>query len=144
MNAHFSNERILLPAKRRTEIFFLIMLRVMAASLWNVRAQPTLSSTNASSTPDLSLQASPESIWEDGVGEGFRSARRYFGHSAGATCGIAAFGSREGHDLGLAFPMDTCSATPRARTLGIEAIANFDWNCSQGRNFRPAVSGWWD
>ena len=47
------------------------------------------------------LELSPQSTWENGVGEGFRSSAQSITVSAGATYGFAAFGSRQGHDLAL-------------------------------------------
>jgi hypothetical protein len=47
------------------------------------------------------LESERTSIWEGGVGEGFRSQAQSFNVSAGATYGIAAFGSLEAHDLAL-------------------------------------------
>src|SRR6267143_2692044 len=47
------------------------------------------------------LELSPQSTWENGVGEGFRSSAQSITASAGATYGFAAFGSRQGHDLAL-------------------------------------------
>ncbi len=100
VKSHLSNERISLPANGHIELFLLITL-IVIAPLWNSRAQLTLSSTNAGSKHELTLQAVPENIWEEGVGEGFRSTTRDIGLSAGASYGIAAFGSIESHDLGL-------------------------------------------
>jgi hypothetical protein len=53
------------------------------------------------SSSDLMLEPAHERIWENGVGEGFRSTAQSIGLSAGATYGLAAFGSREAHDLAL-------------------------------------------
>jgi len=47
------------------------------------------------------LEASPESIWENGVGEGFRSSAQSITVSAGATYGFKAFNGRQEHDLAL-------------------------------------------
>lgn len=67
----------------------------------NAAAQPAESNTNALSNPGLSLTLPPPSIWEHGVGEGFRTGVQSFGVSAGATYGLSIFGSREAHDLAL-------------------------------------------
>lgn len=50
----------------------------------------------------LKLQAVPESIWETGVGEGFRPHTQSIELSAGATYGLDIFGSRERHHLAMA------------------------------------------
>ncbi len=42
-----------------------------------------------------------EQTWERGIGEGFSSSARSITLGAGATYGLAAFGSREAHDLAL-------------------------------------------
>jgi hypothetical protein len=47
------------------------------------------------------LESGSESIWEHGVGEGFRSSAQTFGITLGANNGIAAFGSLQAHDLAL-------------------------------------------
>ena len=48
------------------------------------------------------LQPASESIWEHGVGEGFRPTVHTLSVEAGAGLGMAAFGSRQAHDLALA------------------------------------------
>ncbi len=40
-------------------------------------------------------------IWEDGVGQGFRSTTHTFSSEAGVGVGMAAFGSTQAHDLAL-------------------------------------------
>jgi lipid A 3-O-deacylase len=66
------------------------------------QAAPSVSaSTNVMAASKLRLEATPESIWENGIGEGFRSKTESLTVSAGATYGIAAFGSREQHHLAM-------------------------------------------
>jgi hypothetical protein len=43
----------------------------------------------------------PTGIWQAGVGEGFRSSVETFSTEAGVAVGMAAFGSRQAHDLAL-------------------------------------------
>jgi len=50
---------------------------------------------------DLRLDSGPESIWQDGVGQGFRPTTHTFSVEAGVGVGMASFGSRQAHDLGL-------------------------------------------
>jgi len=88
-----------LPACRL--LFYLGTLCMMATPSWKAQAQATPAATNGTSKPDLSLKSAPKSIWENGLGEGFRSTTESIGLSAGATYGIATFGSREAHDLAL-------------------------------------------
>ena len=65
-------------------------------------AQETLPSTNTLSPANLSLEPAPQGIWEHGVGEGFRASAQSITVTAGATYGIAMFGSEEAHHLALA------------------------------------------
>ena len=57
--------------------------------------------TNSTAPAALNLETSTAGIWQNGVGEGFRSDVQSFSLYAGATCGLEAFGSREAHDLAL-------------------------------------------
>ncbi len=52
-------------------------------------------------TTVASLDTPRASIWEAGVGEGFRRTVQSLGVSAGANYGLAAFGSVQQHDLAL-------------------------------------------
>ena len=47
------------------------------------------------------LNPTPRGIWENGVGEGFRSKTQSLTVSAGATYGLDSFGSREQHHLAM-------------------------------------------
>ena len=64
-------------------------------------AQPTSPSPNTAPGSDLRLEPGPESIWENGVGEGFRPKTQSITLSAGALNGIACFGGQQAHDIGL-------------------------------------------
>src|SRR6266404_2417812 len=48
-----------------------------------------------------SFTTSENSIWNAGVGEGFRQGTHTMGISAGAGFGVAVFGGRQEHDLAL-------------------------------------------
>ena len=61
----------------------------------DAQTQPDLRLTNA-------LSERESSAWENGIGEGFRSDAKSITFALGANYGIAAFGSREAHDLALA------------------------------------------
>ena len=67
------------------------------------QAQPPSSSPapDATSRPEVKLDAGPQSIWEHGVGEGFQSTTASFGSSAGVLGGMAIFGGKRHHDLAL-------------------------------------------
>jgi len=77
------------------------VLCVGVASAWRIEAQPTLPFTNDVSITQPALQPASESIWEHGVGEGFRPTVHTFSVEAGVGLGIAAFGGRQAHDLAL-------------------------------------------
>jgi len=79
----------------------LIVPWVATAILLDARAQQPPPLTNAVSMPEFNLESERKSIWENGIGEGFRSTVQSIGLSAGANYGIAMFGSREAHDLAL-------------------------------------------
>ena len=49
----------------------------------------------------LEYQKPAATIWQAGVGEGFRSTAQTFGVEAGVGVGMAAFGSTQAHDLAL-------------------------------------------
>jgi len=63
--------------------------------------QPTSFFTNDTSLSELMSNPTPRGIWENGVGEGFRSKTQSLTVSAGATYGFASFGSREQHHLAM-------------------------------------------
>jgi lipid A 3-O-deacylase len=100
MKPDFSDLRIASAARGAIRLPCLIILCTLIP-LWKAQAQTTRPLTNDLSKPALSLGPPSKSIWERGVGEGFRSSTQSIGLSAGATYGIATFGSREAHDLAL-------------------------------------------
>jgi len=61
----------------------LIVPWVATAILLDARAQQPPPLTNAVSMPEFNLESERKSIWENGVGEGFRSHTESFGLSAG-------------------------------------------------------------
>jgi hypothetical protein len=80
----------------------LIILSVLLmAAFGRALGQSELSSTNSMVDSSGYLQFERTSIWENGVGEGFRHGTQSFSVSAGATYGLAILGSREAHDLAL-------------------------------------------
>lgn len=56
---------------------------------------------NTTSGPALEIQKPAASIWQDGVGQGFRSTTRTFSTEAGVGVGMAKLGSTQAHDLAL-------------------------------------------
>jgi hypothetical protein len=69
---------------------------------WNqANAQSEPSSLSDASASTMNPESERRNIWQDGVGEGFRSTTQSIGLSSGATYGLAAFGGREAHHLAL-------------------------------------------
>jgi hypothetical protein len=65
-------------------------------------AQSASDAANIFSISALGLEPGPRGIWENGVGNGFRSTAQSLEVDFGATYGVKAFGSRQAHDLALA------------------------------------------
>jgi len=61
--------------------------------------EPSSARTNSVVLAELSPPKS--TIWQDGVGQGFRSTTHTFSGEAGVGVGMAAFGSTQAHDLAL-------------------------------------------
>jgi lipid A 3-O-deacylase len=57
--------------------------------------------TNSISSPEPALESRQAGIWENGVGEGFRSTTHSVEVSAGINGGLAVFGTHQSHDLAL-------------------------------------------
>ena len=66
-----------------------------------LQAQTELPLTNLLSRSVIQSDHKTPGIWDAGIGEGFRATAQSISVSAGATYGLAAFGSRQAHDLGL-------------------------------------------
>lgn len=81
---------------------FIVCCGALTVMLWEAHAQPQLSLTNETSNPELSSASQRSSVWENGVGEGFRASAQSVSLSVGATGGLAIFGGRQSHDLALA------------------------------------------
>jgi lipid A 3-O-deacylase len=92
---------------KRISVFALRISFVIACSAalteapLNAQTRPELPLTNSISQPGLGSESEQRSIWEAGVGEGFRPSTTSINVSAGATYGFIAFGSIEAHDLAL-------------------------------------------
>lgn len=79
-------------------------LTVWAATLaCSHGAEPLLPppAENSTSGPAIESQKPAATVWQDGVGEGFRPTVHTFSVEAGDGVGMAAFGSRQAHDLAL-------------------------------------------
>lgn len=99
MKPDFSDLRIASEARGAIRLSCLFILCTLMIQLWKAQAQTTRPLTNDMPKPALSLGPPSESIWENGIGEGFRSDAQSITVSAGATYGIAAFGGRDQHHL---------------------------------------------
>ncbi len=82
-----------------------VRLGVVLVTLWFVTIsskaadQPGLAVPGTG--PSLALEPPAPSLWEAGVGEGFRSSVQTLTVQAGATYGFAALGADQAHDLAL-------------------------------------------
>ncbi len=65
------------------------------------QGQPGPDQTNSAGVPAPTAERGPSHIWENGIGEGFRSSAQSITLELGGMAGIAAFGSRQAHDLAL-------------------------------------------
>jgi len=74
---------------------------VIVAKSEEAFAQPSPALTNSISSPEPALGSPRASIWEDGVGEGFRPTTRSIEVSTGVNAGLAIFGSQQSHDLAM-------------------------------------------
>ena len=78
-------------------------------TLWSATLSPTKgaevssqpASTNSNAQPAIKFQAPVSSIWQDGVGEGFRSTVQTFNAEVGVDKGVSMFGGRQSHDFAL-------------------------------------------
>ncbi len=73
----------------------------MALALNATEPQSLPSMTVSLTEPQAALKPSPSSIWQDGIGQGFRPETQSLGLGAGAAYGLADFGSQVAHDLAL-------------------------------------------
>ena len=72
------------------------------ATCWcPAKAQSEAGLLSDASASMLNPESKQRDIWQNGIGEGFRSTTQSIGVSSGATYGLAAFGGREAHHLAL-------------------------------------------
>jgi hypothetical protein len=69
--------------------------------LQSIQAQTGWSNTIVVPTPDFDHQIGLESIWEKGIGGGFRSTAQSVNLSLGGNVGFPVFGGRQSHHLAL-------------------------------------------
>jgi len=79
----------------------MILLAAMtaASSAAGLPDVPPSAATNSVAVPESRPPTS--TIWQDGIGSGFLRSAQDFTVEAGAAAGMATFGSRQAHDLGL-------------------------------------------
>lgn len=84
----------------------LCSLFALAAVSFGVRAwsaeAPANEGSGGSTTNLLLRESAPNSIWDSGIGDGFRPGLESFTAGLAGAYGLKAFGGIEGHDLGLA------------------------------------------
>ncbi len=101
MNRQLFNQRFLPVRAEDLTICCVVIACALATSFSQLRAQSEPAATNIISTASPGLESASKNIWAHGVGEGFVSDTETFGVTVGANNGIAAFGTREAHDLAL-------------------------------------------
>ena len=79
-----------------------LALWTFAITSWDLAAQTNSQLAPSNTNAAVSLQSGSSGIWENGVGEGFRSTAQSLTLAAGATYGMEVFGGRQRHDLALA------------------------------------------
>ena len=82
--------------------FVIIGSLFMALAAGYADAQSSAGAIKSEQRLDSSLEAPASHIWQAGIGEGFQPCAQSITFSAGATYGVAAFGSLQKHDLALA------------------------------------------
>jgi hypothetical protein len=82
------------------ELRCVLILALTGACLRAAEPPPQPSADSTPGQP-LSLEPAADGIWQGAVGEGFRGAAQTLSVEAGASRGLAVFGSRQQHDLAL-------------------------------------------
>ncbi len=74
-----------------------------AVTIWSATglAQTQSASGSSSSLTETNLESPNSSIWQNGIGEGFKAGIQSVGIEAGAGYGLKILGSRQYHDLAL-------------------------------------------
>ena len=93
--------RVKVRRKRAVRRLWLGLLCIGLALRAHAQEGPLFTNEVLVTQPEPALESGPESIWESGVGEGFRSSAQSITVSAGATYGFKAFNGRQEHDLAL-------------------------------------------
>jgi hypothetical protein len=72
-----------------------------ATNTMGTEPQPQSGTTNSAAKPAPEFDLQGSTIWQNGVGQGFRPAVETISVEAGVAPGVATFGGREAHDLAL-------------------------------------------
>jgi lipid A 3-O-deacylase len=112
-----------------------------AATLACSRSAEVLSpppAENSASGPAVALQRPAATIWQAGVGEGFRSTVQTFSVEAGVGVGMTVFGSSQAHDLAL-MSLTCGHMWGPVRGEGHWYRGNFEWRVElfAGGQYRP-------
>jgi hypothetical protein len=82
-------------------VLIFIGLITLACTRDSISAEAQSQSTATNSIPGPELVPPKSTIWQNGIGEGFRSTAQTFSVEAGVAPGMAIFGSQQAHDLAL-------------------------------------------
>jgi len=74
-------------------------MSISLATILSTALNAQVATTESTNQPVQTLEQPAPSIWETGVGEGFRQNAQSLGIGLGASAGFSAFGGRESHDL---------------------------------------------
>lgn len=102
--AHTMHLRTYLKTPRkalRTTLVVSTGLVTWFTALQSIQAQTAATNTILMPIPDFERQMGLGSIWEDGIGAGFRSTAQSVNLSLGANVGFPIFGGRQSHHLAL-------------------------------------------
>src|SRR5690348_5807698 len=104
------------------KLVFLLSMTLATAGL--VQAADTSAAAPASQEPGASLEPAKSSLWENGVGEGFRSSVQTLTVQAGASQGVAILGGLQRHDLAL---LSLSYGHMLSHTIGLEHFYQGNW-----------------
>jgi len=86
----------------KTIVFIMVVIgSALATSSAGAEPELALAPTEPASVPAEAFGPQRPGIWQGEVGEGFRSSVETFSTEVGVAAGMAAFGSRQAHDLAL-------------------------------------------
>ena len=107
---------------RDLKSFSLVQIFSMLIGLKSAAAEPLAPSVQDQS--GVKLERPPPGLWEEGLGQGFRSSAQMFTVEAGASQGFAILGTRQVHDFGLA---SVAYSHMLGRTVGQDHFYRGNW-----------------